>query len=89
MLIQNFQLRGGGEENLKPAQWTGDVIIRFSNFSNDGLKLDTCIVLAHDFKNFEHITKLSGHFEDGKLQVSLNVTIFIPQKNKDNMYILI
>ena len=65
---------------MKPAQWTGDVIIRFSNFSNDGLKLATCIVLAHDFKILEPITKLSGHFEDGKLQVSLNVTILIPQK---------
>ena len=65
---------------MKPARWTGDVIIRFSNFSNDGLKLDTCIVLAHDFKILEPITKLSGHFEDGKLQVSLNVTILISQK---------
>ena len=65
---------------MKPARWTGDVIIRFSNFSNDGLKLDTCIVLAHDFKILEPITKLSGHFEDGKLQVSWNVTILIPQK---------
>ena len=67
---------------MNPAQWTGDVIIRFSNFSNDGLKLDTCIVLAHDFKILGPITKLSGHFEDGKLQVSLNVTILIPQKTR-------
>ena len=61
---------------MKPARWTGDVIIRFSNFSNDGLKLDTCIVLAHDFKILGPITKLSGHFEDGKLQVSLKFTYY-------------
>ena len=70
---------------MNPAQWTGDVIIRFSNFSNDGLKLDTCIVLAHDFKILGPITKLSGHFEDGKLQVSLKFTFYFNStKNKEN-----